>query len=613
MFARKPLAALIALAVTPAAFAATAPLQAEEVVVTATRSPTPVSKVLSDVTVITREEIEETGATQLTELLARQPGIQVSSTGGLGSTASVYIRGANANQTLVLVDGMRIVSGTLGATSLQHLPLELIDRVEIVRGPVSGVYGADAIGGVIQVFTRKGSGAPKFHASLGFGEYGTAEAGVGVNGQLGDTAFGLNLSHQSTHGFSAKNAGSDSSWGKHNPDRDGYRESGYSAYLEHALAPGQSLSARAFQSFANNEYDTSGPGRGQDEIRTRLTGQSVESRNRLGERWTSTLRFARTQDRSEDFTGGKMDQRSSLFKTTQDEWTWLNDLSLDAGKVQLGASHLKQEVDSLKAYSETEKTVKSAFAGYQGELGSHLWQANLRHDDDSTFGGQTTGLVGYGYRFDRHWLARASYGTAFKAPTFNDLYWPGDGNPDLKPEHARNLEAALEWADGPHRTKLTWFRNKVDDLIQWADDGTGYWKPFNVAQARLAGYTLEAGTQLAGFDLSASATWLDARDSKTGQRLDRRAQRFASANVSRMVGDWTLGGSVQASGERLDKGGSKVLPGYATVNLYADLKLDAEWTATARIENVADRDYETAYGYNTAGRTWFVGVRYQPK
>ncbi|WP_168929217.1 TonB-dependent receptor domain-containing protein [Crenobacter intestini] len=611
MFARKPLAALIALAITPAAFAATVPLQAEEVVVTATRTPTPVSKVLSDVTVITREEIEETGATQLTELLARQPGIEVASTGGLGSNASVFIRGANSDHTVILVDGVRIVSGTLGTTALQHIPLELIDRVEILRGPASSLYGADAIGGVIQVFTRKGSGAPKFHASLGFGEYGTVETGAGINGKVGDTAFGLNLSHQSTNGFSAQNAGADSKWGKHNPDRDAYRETGYSAYLSHTLAPGQALTARAFQTFANNEFD-SDPTR-QDETKTRLAGQSIESRNQLTDNWTSTLRFSHAQDKQD--TSGAY---PSLYQTTQNEWTWQNDFATSLGNVQLGVDHRQQKIDSSKDYAETDKTVKSVFAGYQGEFGQSLLQASVRNDDDSLYGNKTTGQFGYGLRFAEGWLARAAYGTAFKAPTFNQRFYPGSENPDIRPETSRNTEAALEWNRGVNMASLTWFRNQVEDLIEWAPNPArpGWSLPSNVSEARLAGYTLEAGTQLAGFDLSASATWLDARNSETGQRLVRRAQRFASANVSRMVGDWTLGGSVQASGERLDKdpdGKRKILPGYATVNLYADLKLDAEWTATARVENVADRDYETAYGYNTAGRTWFVGVRYQPK
>lgn len=615
MFKQKSIVALVSLALSPALFAAQTPVQTEEVVVTATRTATPVSKVLSDVTVITREEIEETGATQLTELLARQPGVEVSSTGGPGSTASVHIRGANANQTLVLVDGMRIVSGTMGTTALQHIPLELIDRVEILRGPASSLYGADAIGGVIQVFTRQGDSAPKFHASLGFGEYGMLQTGAGINGKVGDTAFGLNLSQQSTNGFSAQNPRSDSQWGLHNPDRDAYRETGYTAYLSQTLAPGQVLTARAFQSFANNEYDRSNPG--QDELRSRLTGQSIESRNRLSDNWQSTLRYAHTQDKSEDFNDGDMEQRASLFQTTQDEWTWQNDLTTTAGNFQLGAVHQKQKVDSLNAYAETEKTVKSLFAGYQGEFGRSLVQASVRNDDDSIYGSKTTGQFGYGLRLNDTLLARIGYGTAYKAPTFNDRHWPGSENPDIQPETSRNTEAALEWKSGVHDASLTWFRNKVDDLIEWAPAPTvndpWRWIPSNVAEARLAGYTLEGSTQFAGFDLSASATWLDARNSETGQRLDRRAQRFANLNISRSFGDWTLGGSLQASGERLDKGGDKVLPGYAKANIYTDLKLDREWTATARIENVADREYETAYGYNTSGRTWFLGVRYQPK
>ncbi|MCL6264202.1 TonB-dependent receptor [Craterilacuibacter sp. RT1T] len=612
MFHQKSIAALVALALSPAVFAAESPVQTEEVVVTATRTATPVSKVLSDVSVITREEIEETGATQLTELLARQPGVEVVSNGGMGTSSSVFMRGANSNHTLILVDGMRIVSASAGTTALQQIPLELIDRVEILRGPASSLYGADAIGGVIQIFTRKGEGAPKFNANLGFGERGTTIAGLGMNGSVGDTAFGVNLSHQSTRGFSAQNAHSDSEWGKHNPDRDAYRENAYSAYLAQTLAPGHVLTARAFQTFSNVEYDVSEVN--QDEIRGKLSGQSIELQNKLNDNWNSTLRFARTQDKQEGFDDGLMDVRASLFETTQDEWLWQNDVMTKLGSLQLGLVHTEQNVDGVSTYmpngfTVTRRTNKAAFAGYTGDFGPHLLQASLRHDDDSQFGGKTTGQASYGYRFADGWLARAGYGTAFKAPTFNNLYGSYKPNPNLEPEEATNYEAGLRWSSARSRAELTWFQNTIDNLIIYQGGGNNMGAVNR--DARIEGVTLAGESSMGALTLSGSATWQDPEDRNTGKQLIRRAHAFAQLNAAYDWGNWIGGAEYHVTASRPDFDAE--LPGYAKVNLYADVKLARDWTATARIENVTNREYENAYGYNTGGRTWFVGVRYQPK
>ncbi|MXR36380.1 TonB-dependent receptor domain-containing protein [Craterilacuibacter sinensis] len=612
MFKQKTIVALVSLALSPALFAGQTTVQAEEVVVTATRTATPVSKVLSDVTVITREEIEETGATQLTELLARQPGVEVASNGGMGTSSSVFMRGANSNHTLILVDGMRIVSASAGTTALQQIPLDLIDRVEILRGPASSLYGADAIGGVIQIFTRKGEGAPKFSANLGFGERGTTIAGMGINGKVADTAFGINLSHQSTNGFSAQSANSDSEWGLHNPDRDAYRENAYSAYLTQTLAAGHTLTVRSFQTSSNVEYDVSEVN--QDEIRGRLSGQSIELQNKLTDIWSSTLRFARTQDKQEGFDDGQMDIRASLFDTTQNEWLWQNDVATKLGALQLGLVHTEQNVDGVASYmpngfTVTRRTNKAAFAGYTGDFGPHLLQASLRHDDNSQFGGKTTGQVSYGYRFADGWLARAGYGTAFQAPTFNNLYGSYKPNPNLKPEEATNYEAGLRWTNAGHRAELTWFQNTIDNLIiyQGMSNNMGAVN----RDARIEGVTLAGESSMGALTLSGSATWQDPEDRNTGKQLLRRAHAFGQVNVSYDWGRWISGAEYHVTASRPDYGAE--LPGYAKLNLYADMKLAREWTATARIENVADRDYENAYGYNTGGRTWFVGVRYQPK
>ncbi|MGL6071802.1 TonB-dependent receptor, partial [Craterilacuibacter sp.] len=285
MFKQKSIVALVSLALSPALFAAQTPVQAEEVVVTATRTATPVSKVLSDVTVITREEIEQSGVDSLPQILSRVPGVEVSQSGGKGKQTDIFLRGTNSRHALILVDGVRIVSATNGASSLQFIPVEQIDRIEVLMGPASSLYGADAVGGVIQVFTRQGKGAPSFYANFGAGSHDFFRLGIGAGGKVDNTAFSVNISREQTNGFSAQN----NKGSNFDADNDGYKNNAYTANLTQTISAGHDISLRSFQTFAKNEYDP-------DQEKVRLTGQSIESKNAFTDEWTSTLRFSRSQD-----------------------------------------------------------------------------------------------------------------------------------------------------------------------------------------------------------------------------------------------------------------------------------------------------------------------------
>ncbi|MDN0077517.1 TonB-dependent receptor [Crenobacter sp. SG2303] len=620
-----PLALAVALALSSSlAHAANLPeYRGEDVVVTATRQAQPLDKTLSDVTVIDRDEIEQAGADSLATLLARQPGVQISNNGGAGKTTSVYLRGANANQTLVLVDGVRIVSATEGTTSIQSIPLEQIDHIEIVRGPASSLYGADAIGGVIQVFTKKGEGPASFTANLGVGDRGTLQAGVGVSGKTGNTAYALSVSQDQTRGFSASNANNPS----FNPDRDGDANTAYTANVTQTWAPGQELTVRLFQSFDRSDFDNFGntdPNL-QDVVKTRLTGQSVESKNALTDAWTSTVRYARSQDRSETFINGNFAQHDSLFTTTQDDVLWQNDIKTRVGSFLAGASYTRQKVESSQPLDRTSRYGQAAFAGYQGEFGRNLLQASVRHDDDSQFGGKTTGQASYGFKLDGGWLLRAGYGTGFKAPTFNDLYYPFisfapfpgsySGNPNLKPETSHNGEVEVRWTGQGSHASLVAFRNRIDNLIDLVTDGAGNMTSVNVNRANIDGVTLAAGTSIwYGIDLNGTATFQNPENLETGKWLDRRARQTATISASRAFGPVTLGAEWQAVGRRFDDPANLVpLHGYAVANLFANYEVSRDWSLNARVNNVANRDYELARGYNTGGLGWFFGARYAPK
>lgn len=606
MFNNKPLAALVALACSPLALAAnTATL--DEVVVTATRTATPVAKVLSDITVLGREEIAQSGSLTISELLSREAGVEFYSNGGEGKSSSLMLRGASAKQTVVLIDGMRVVSATAGTTSLENLNLDAIERIEILRGPASSLYGADAIGGVVQIFTKRGSGTPALSANVGVGAEGKRVIGAGLSGKADRTAFNLAFNHNRTDGISARS----NRLSSYNPDRDGYENTTYTANVQHELAAGHSLNLTAFQSESRSEYDQSSTK--QDESKSRLAGQSLELKNRLGERWHSSLRYNYSTDKSLNYTNGNFTNASSYFETRQNEWQWQNDLDLAAaGQLALGLVNTEQHVLSSTAFSQTRRRVNAAFAGYQGEFGAHRLQGSVRHDDNSQFGGHTTGQVGYGFVPAAGWLLRAAYGTAFKAPTFNDLYWPlsfgYQGNPNLKPEEARNRELSVQWRQQAHSVKLTAFDNRIDNLIVTKPD---FSTVDNIDKARIIGQTLEASTVLGSVNLAANITSQRARDEKTGNTLQYRSKLHGGITASLALDRSTLSAELRAAGKRpANAANSEYLRGYGIVNLGADYQLDKQWTLNARLSNVGDKRYQTVKDYNQPGRGWFVGVRY---
>ncbi|WP_181880986.1 TonB-dependent receptor domain-containing protein [Crenobacter cavernae] len=612
--------ALCALAFACAhAYADTMPeYRGEEVVVTATRQATPIHKVLSDVTVIYAEEIARAGAQDLPTLLSRTSGVEVSSNGGPGQTASVFLRGAEADHTLVLVDGMRIVSATDGSTALQHIPLAEIERIEILRGPASSLYGGDAIGGVIQVFTRQGRGAPRFSVSAGAGSHDRRQVSANVSGQVDNTSFSLTASHDKTHGFSATNANNAFAF---DPDADGNQNNAYSARIAQQWAPGHTVSANLFQTFATTDYDGGLDNTRPDEVHQRLTGQSIESRDAFTEAWTSTLRFARTQDKYENYTDGDFALRDSLFKTTQDEWTWQNDVKSEIGTWLAGASYVKQAVDTSSALTAKDRTIKSVFGGYQGEFGDWLTQVNLRRDENSQFGGKTTGSANLGWRFAQGWLASVGYGTAFKAPTFNDLYFPFtdfgfgftyQGNPNLKPETSKQWEAALGYRQGDSAAKLVVFDNRIDNLIVGNADFSSV---NNLNRAKIQGATLSGETRFGALSLEASATWQSPEDADSGKQLQRRTRRHASLKASyAVIEPLTVGAEVRVQGHRYsDPANTQRLDGYGVTNLFAQYAIDRSWTLDARVDNVGDKEYELARGFNTPRREYFLGVRYASK
>ena len=573
----------------------------ENVVVTAARIPQEASQSLQPVIVITADDIAESGQQTLVEVLQSRAGLEIASTGGFGQPSGVFMRGANSNQTLILIDGLRVNSATTGATALENIPLNQIERIEIVPGPLSSLYGSEAIGGVIQIFTKSAKYAPGASISAGYGSFNTRSVSGGINTRFNDTDFSLNAGYFISDGFDATKQPAF----QHNPDLDDYHNTNYSLKLAQHFTTDHEIGLTAFQSFGNTRFD-SGPST--DDInRQTLSAFSLYTRNQLTAKWESLLRIGLSRDNSEisgAFPG--------FFRTTQPQLTWQNNFKLSGGSLIAGFEFLDQKLASDTPYNATQRDIRSLFGGYVGEFGPHGMQLNVRNDDNSQFGNQTTGSVGYGYRLNPYLRLRASAGTAFKAPTFNDLYFPGFSNPNLQPERSRSYETGVVVSAGEHHSSLIYFDNRITDLI--ALDNT--FTPQNVNEARINGGDISYQGSFAGFWANAHFTVQNPVNSSTGQLLQRRAKHYGSFIINRNLGPWKLGAELVTSGARFDSANEDPttrLPGYALYNLTANYAFAREWSFNLRWNNVFNRNYELVQNFNTPGSNVFFALRYEPQ
>jgi len=595
------LAAAQALPVPPIA-------QLAPVVVTAARMPQPIATLTADLTVIDADAIAASGSRSFAELLQGQPGVEIVQNGGPGSTSGVFLRGANRGQTVLLVDGLRVSSSTVGAPTLEAIPLDQVERIEILRGPASSLYGADAIGGVIQVFTRRPGPGVSGRLSGGLGTDDTRSVAGGFSATLGAVALSLQAGHRQSEGFNASTDPSSFIW---NPDRDGYDSNDVGASAALTLAPGHEASARYMRNRLDNQFD-GGP-HFDDRTRTTLELWQVESRNRFADTWTSKLSVGEAADDSVSSTAFG----DYPFRTRERQYGWQNELALPQGTATLAVERREERIDEEAGFAVTRRDTNAVVGILQFARSDHTLQANLRYDRSTQYGGQTTGAIAWGYRLAPQWRVTASYGTAFKAPSFNDLYYPGFSNPDLEPETARNVEGSIHWSGqlGEWRTgarAVAWY-NKVDQLIVFQCDDAFNCAPRNIARATLAGVTLAGDAAWRGTSMRASVDLQQPEDDVTGRLLPRRAQRHGSLVVAQRVGPAQLVVELIASSYRYDDAENiRRLGGYAIVNVAVEWPVGRGVTLLARADNAFDKDYALAYGFATGGARAFVGVRWQP-
>ncbi|MBF5039785.1 TonB-dependent receptor [Methylophilus sp. 13] len=596
----------------------------DEVVVTSSRTPQSTKTVTGDITVIDSEEINRLQGGALADLLRLQPGVQTYTNGGMGTSSNISLRGTNDNQLIVLVDGVRINSGTTGTTAFENIPLALIERIEILRSPASSLYGSDAIGGVVQIFTKRGKGnKTHLYGSAGAGSYDSYTGNAGFDTAYKALKLGAQISNYDTRGISAK---------KHPPsvidkDRDGYYNFSSSTYANLTFAPGHSLGIHYLESKGHNEYDNAYAGG--NYLERHQQGYGVALKNAMTEHWNSKLEYNIGFDRSFSVSSATL---NSNIETEQRQLSWQHDYSLTHGTFTFAYDRLEQDVLTQSNGSNLLKRNRNnnAFVlGYVGSFEAHSTQLSLRKDYNSQFGNYTTGGLGYGYALSPEWRLTAQYGSSFRAPTFNQLYYPSFGNANLPSEKADNIEASARYQGQTLQAKLTVFDNHIRNFIQTLNSGcpAGFSNgcAINAGKVEVQGITLEGSLPIAEqWLVTANATVQSPRSDATDNLLARRAQRYGNFILQYKSGPWNWDSEVSASSMRYDDAANQFrLSGYALLNTTLGYQINPHWKLQIRANNILDKDYALASTktvsrpnnpyYNSMGSNVFISLNYDLK
>lgn len=609
-------AGLLGLAPGSATQAQTAPAGTAQVVVSAAREPLAPGLVAADVVVIDAARIRASTADSLEDLLRREAGLQMSRNGGPGQSSSLFIRGASTANTLVLIDGVRVGSATLGQAEFEALSLAAIDRIEVLRGPASSLYGADGSGGVVQIFTRKGDATPRASARMAAGSYGARELALQASGRIGPVEIAASLAREQLTGLSALRPGDQ--FGNFNRDTDGFERDSAQLRLGWQFAPGQRIAASVLDSRLNSQYDASEflpPTFSQD--------ASPDFRNRLRNRvtaldwraeWSPTLNslLRAANQESDSLTGGKQIDRFRTQRSQLDaQLSWR---LVPQHQLTLAYEALREKGLSSSFANEVRRDNDAVVVAYAGNLGGLGLQADLRHDDNSVYGGVDTARLGVSLPVAAGWRLRALAANSFRAPSFNDLFFPGFGVATLRPERSRSIEFGIDGQVGPFELSATTYRNRAKDLIGYESDAAkcppdpsySFGCAANTGRARLQGATLSAGARLGAWNLRSVLDFVDAKNAITQARLPRRAAHQASLQADYDGGTWSAGAALLQVGARPDGGAN--LASYTTIDLKARWRFAAQWALEARILNAGDKDIEPVRDYQALGRQVWLGL-----
>lgn len=603
----KPLAALVALMISQGIFAQEN--QLEPVVITATRTPGLAANPAADLSIVSQERIELSTGRSLAEVLAQEANVEITSNGGPASTSGLFIRGTKTAQNIVLIDGFKLTNPTNNQAPIESLPLSAFGQIEVMRGAASSLYGSGAMGGAIQLLTRQREGSPAIEGAITLGRYGSYRSEAAYGGTINNTQFNLAVGLDGNQGFSSSNAGA--GW-MYEDDKDGYARKSFLANLRHELSDTSAIRLSALLSDGRSDFDNgiaTGP-RPYISTRTQLIGATLDFKPATT--WQSEIKVGETRY---DY-----DYRDAGFvfapKTSSQQLGWLNFFSLPFGKLTLGLEHEHQEVDGAGvSYITSKRDVTSLLGQLASKFDAHNIQLNLRSDDWTGYSPQTTGGLLYAYALTNTWSLTANHGTAFRVPTYDDLYfpcqwWGCSSNPNLKPEKSRNSELGTRYKSGGDELRLLAFRNRISNAIEL----DAAFVPQNV-NAAIDGASISWKHTSETWMWNITYTNQDARDADKGSRLVRRAQNIVTANVEKQLGSWRLGSDFRSQDSRYStfETPSSRMGGYGLASIYASYAASKEITLQARVDNVTDKQYELVRGYNTQGRSLFLTIRYTPK
>jgi vitamin B12 transporter len=608
---QKHLASRLAFAISAACAvnAACAQDALDETIVTATRTPRPVDSIGTPVVVISRSDIERSLATDVSEILQQQAGLEISRNGGPGQTTTLFTRGTESNHTVVLVDGVRMNPGTIGGAALQSIAPESIERIEIVKGPGSSLYGTDAIGGVVQLFTR---GAQRTGASGGatFGSDDTQQL-------FGDAAWAGERVKLGVGGGYTESAGMPA-FVDDDLDR-GYRDVTARVFGEVAASDALKFRARGWNSSGRTAYSNQTFG---DPPYAAVSQDfencvySLETEYRRDDGFGVRASVARVIDDIEQLQPGFGPSEFDYARTRRVTGEAQLDLArIGTHSLSFGVAHVDERAraQSFGTVIDQGTMVEQGFMQDQFELGRLESRLAVGYVDHETFGGETTWNADFGVELGKGTRVTLSGGKAFRAPDSTDRFGYG-GNAQLKPEISEQLELTLRQKVGAHQQAwISAFENRIDDLINFVFDPVTFdGRNENVDRARIKG--VELGYQFTGraWRARTELTLQDPRNEITGERLLRRSREALVLAVSRDVGPLDLGIDLQAYGNRKDTSfpSTVTLDSYQLLNATARYRVNDALSVQARLENAFDEDYTLVQGYRTEGRSYTIGVRY---
>lgn len=597
-------------------------LKLPDVLISENREVQPRAESSSASTVFTRADIDRLQPSGIVDLLARVPGVQVAQSGGRGSLPGIFVRGLQASQTLVLVDGVRIANATSADSNLQYLAVDQIERVEVLRGSRSVIHGADGMGGVIQIFTRRaGEQAMQGRLGLSVGSDQRWQRSIGASGANQQTRFALGASLDESDGIDRTHHSFDS-----DSDHDAYRNRSVNLSLSHQFNERLEAGFSAMDSQGKSEYDnpfgrfdpstfTSVGQRPYSDFQLSNVAAFVQARP--SDAWQSRLELGHSENR--ETSADTLSNDGSVFNTYRDSLTWQNTVRLDAANSLLAGADLSQDrVASSTSFEQDSRWNRALFVqhSYQGEM--FATQVGVRHDQNQQYGGQST------FSAAMTWFAGTeddvvfSYSEGFRAPTFNDLYYPDFSNPNLKPEHSRTYE--LQWrsriGEGT-QLETSVYRTELRDAIVLDRD----YRPQNIGAARVSGVESALRQQWLGWDSNLSLAVIDPRDRDTGHTLSRRARRTASLDLDRHFDRLGLGLTWQAvSTSYNDAANQQPIGGYALLGLRGSWQATPELVLNVKVDNLFDRQYSrtlysfegASYGYREEGRAWVLGFSWTP-